>query len=611
MIDNAHSETDKKLEKMETYLTDLYRKSAKGITKKWYEYMENASKKIETLQQDYDHAKSLGDKTLMKRAGIKLAKAKKDITIHNEYYKAMLDEVTFQLSHVNETATAYINNQLPEIYTINYNAVAPEALSVGIRFDIRDAHTIKRLILDGEIELPKTKIDIPKDMQWNKKQINSSVLQGILQGESIDKIAGRIYDVVGKNKQSAIRNARTMITSAENHGRIDSYQDLAEKGVIEKKVWMSTPDDRTRPSHIDMDGEEQDINAIFSNGCMFPGDGKGPPEEVWMCFPAETSIATDCDIISSYKRWYDGDLIKIKTAGGVEFSCTPNHPILSEFGWVSAASLNNGDNLLVTFVGDDSAFVSGGNPNIKHIFPRMDTLHQFLYEVFGKRICNLSVNFHGDITTPDVEVVTQKRFLRVDRDSGISKRFNKFLFKLSHSFLSCKSYFMQRFFGHDTIASGSISSRNKFFTFFGRSMCHSVKHGFGTVTRANAILKQTVSDNISADSEFFCKSLDGLSGMVFLDKIVDINIYSFHGFVYNLHTENNFYLVKSLPQSQRKVNGIFAIAHNCRCTLHTHIIGIRGASGRIDYLKRVETGQTMHEKQMQEEKQRRKDNEDG
>ena len=120
-------------------------------------------------------------------------------------------------------------------------------------------------------------------MRWNKKQINSSVLQGILQGESIDKIADRIYDVVGKNKQSAIRNARTMITSAENHGRLDSYQDLAEKGVIEKKVWMSTPDDRTRPSHIDMDGEEQNINAIFSNGCMFPGDGKGPPEEVWNC----------------------------------------------------------------------------------------------------------------------------------------------------------------------------------------------------------------------------------------------------------------------------------------------------------------------------------------
>lgn len=76
MADYAHEQTDKKLEKMETYLTDLYRKSAKGITKKWYEYMETASKKIEALQQDYDYAKSLGDKTLMKKGGNKTCKGK-------------------------------------------------------------------------------------------------------------------------------------------------------------------------------------------------------------------------------------------------------------------------------------------------------------------------------------------------------------------------------------------------------------------------------------------------------------------------------------------------------------------------------------------------------
>ena len=40
----------------------------------------------------------------------------------------------------------------------------------------------------------------------------------------------------------------------------------------------------------------------------------------------------------------------------------------------------------------------------------------------------------------------------------------------------------------------------------------------------------------------------------------------------------------------------------------TRLIGIRGKGGKINYLKRVEKGQTMHERQMQEEKQRRKDN---
>lgn len=301
MADKARQRTDKQLEAMEKRLTEIYQKSAKGIYTKWGEYMSKVNAELKELQKEYDDAKLTGDKALIKKTGIKLAKAKKNATLYNDYYKAMLEDVAYKLSHVNETAIAYINGQLPEIYTINYNAVAPEALSVGVRFDIRDAHTIKRLILDGEIELPQKNLDITKDMQWNKKQINNSVLQGILQGESIDKISRRIFkqamagenlqgldisevvDIIDKNRNSAIRTARTMVTSAENHGRFDSYMDLAEQGVIEKKVWMSTPDDRTRPSHIDMDGEEQDINAIFSNGCMFPGDGKGPPEEVWMC----------------------------------------------------------------------------------------------------------------------------------------------------------------------------------------------------------------------------------------------------------------------------------------------------------------------------------------
>jgi hypothetical protein len=46
---------------------------------------------------------------------------------------------------------------------------------------------------------------------------------------------------------------------------------------------MATPDDRTRPTHIDIDGEEVDIDEPFSNDCMFPGDGNGPAEEVWCC----------------------------------------------------------------------------------------------------------------------------------------------------------------------------------------------------------------------------------------------------------------------------------------------------------------------------------------
>lgn len=192
----------------------------------------------------------------------------------------------------------------------------------AVSFDLVDQHTVARLRRDGIIQVPAKKIDIPKDMRWNEKYIASKMLQGIENGDSVDKIASGIFfeifsredvfnltekgktDLIKRCQQSAIRNARTMTTSAENNGRLDSYKSLAEKGVVQKKVWMSTPDDRTRPTHIDIDGEEQDIDKAFSNGCMFPGDGKGPAEEVWMC------RCTMTDHIIGFRR-ADGSISRV------------------------------------------------------------------------------------------------------------------------------------------------------------------------------------------------------------------------------------------------------------------------------------------------------------
>lgn len=139
-------------------------------------------------------------------------------------------------------------------------------------FDLVDAHTVERLARDGDIKLPYKELDPEKDIRWNTKQFASRLLQGILNGDPIPNIANNLLDVVGYNEASAMRNARTMTTAAENIGRQDSYEELADKGVVQKKVWIATPDDRTRASHLELDGEEVDVDAEFSNGCMYPAD---------------------------------------------------------------------------------------------------------------------------------------------------------------------------------------------------------------------------------------------------------------------------------------------------------------------------------------------------
>lgn len=283
MADSARQKTDKKLAQIERQIDRMYRKATKGIVKKWNEYLVDVDKQISTLQAEYEAAKANGDKETTKKLGIKLVKLKRDKTLQNKYYQQMVDHTAHQITIANQRATAYINGEIPQVYTWNYNYVNKEAQQYGIRFDIRDEHTVRRLFLNGELDLLPRKINEGKDVAWNKKQMNSSVLQGILQGESIPKIANRIMPIVNNNKRSAVSNARTMITSAECGGRLDSYRDLTKNGAIMKKVWIATPDDRTRKSHLDIDGEEQNIEDDFTNGCAFPGDGKGPADEVWQC----------------------------------------------------------------------------------------------------------------------------------------------------------------------------------------------------------------------------------------------------------------------------------------------------------------------------------------
>ena len=287
MADKARQATDKQLRKMERRIESIYKEAQDGITQQWNKYMENAEKRLSSLQNAYDKALKSGDSEKIKEARNALEKAQKNVTIRDQYYKDMVAETTARITEANQIALAYLNGQLPSVYAVNYNAIASQADKVGIAFNIVNENTVKNLITDGDIKLPRKKISIPKDMAWNTKQLNSSVLQGILQGESMNKIAGRIYPIVENNAAAAIRNARTMVTGAENRGRQDSYEDLEERGAVVKKVWIATPDSRTREAHLAMDGQEVDINEDFTDGdgnkIAYPGDPSAEPSTVYNC----------------------------------------------------------------------------------------------------------------------------------------------------------------------------------------------------------------------------------------------------------------------------------------------------------------------------------------
>ena len=282
MADKAHIWTDEKLEEMERHLSAIYSRAEKEIQKTADEYFDKFHKQDEAKRKLLEQGKITEDE---------YKKWRKNKIMYGKRFSEMKEQCAKQLLNVNETALAYVNDQLPEIYAINYNALAKSVDGVGgYVFTLLDANTVKHLATADKSLLPYKKLDPAKDIPWNMKKINTETLQGIIQGESMGKIAKRIRNVQEMNRTQAIRSARTIVTGAENKGRQDSYARAEADGIILQKEWLATNDNRTRHSHVLLDGDIVDQDKKFDNGLMFPGDPNGEPSEVYNCRCSMTAV---------------------------------------------------------------------------------------------------------------------------------------------------------------------------------------------------------------------------------------------------------------------------------------------------------------------------------
>lgn len=284
MADQAHKETDKELEKMERKLRVVYGQAAARSQQKLGQFLD----KFQEL--DAIKRRQVQEGKLDRNAYITWRKNK---VAMSENYRAMMDTLTSDMVNTNRIAASVINGHLSEVYANNYNFGTYQIehdSRINTSFTLYDRQTVERLMRDNPDIIPiKARVDIPKDKLWNKRKINDVVTQSILAGDSIPDIAKSLTKVAEMNKAASVRTARTATTSAQNGGRIDSYKRAKEMGIDIQQQWVATLDNRTRDTHRALDGEIIDVAkdkwhpAKFSNGCKFPGDPAGPPEEIYNC----------------------------------------------------------------------------------------------------------------------------------------------------------------------------------------------------------------------------------------------------------------------------------------------------------------------------------------
>lgn len=290
---------DLELAKIEKEIHQVYTQAQKELQDKWDKYMAKAQPKVDKAKAAAEAAMLDPNMDPVKAQKLNDAyqKAVLNMTLQNAHYQEMVNQTTNKLAETNQIALSYINDQMPKVYCHSYNEFADQHIA-GYSFELVNEDAVKHLVKSGNTNLlPQKKLNFEKDKAWNTKQINSEVLQGILQGESMDEISKRLFSVihdpketnkniVHKNEVSARRAAQTMVTGAQNKGRQDSFERASNDGVKMKRIWVAAHDDRTRTSHLDLHGKSVAVDEPFHSmygDIMYPGDPSADPRDVYNC----------------------------------------------------------------------------------------------------------------------------------------------------------------------------------------------------------------------------------------------------------------------------------------------------------------------------------------
>lgn len=313
---------DEQLENLEEHLTALYSLAAKDIQKQLQAFLNGKKKKDDALRKSYEDEEI--SKQEYEEARVALFTGGKD-------YKAILEKITGALVLTDVVAMTTVSSVIPYAAAQSFSyslymgeamssavgvALAPIAIKYGseifaslsklpeklsdfywsIKDRIRnrdvsyEAFNINRDVLKYLTKRPDIlpRVNLPKDELWNRRKINDAIRQGIIRGESIPDIASRLRAVTDMDATAAIRNARTAMTAAENASRDVAIHKLIDAGAPLVIVWSATHDNRTRETHLLLDGTTQDKDGYFGVGIIdtplrYPSDPEGDGEEIYNC----------------------------------------------------------------------------------------------------------------------------------------------------------------------------------------------------------------------------------------------------------------------------------------------------------------------------------------
>lgn len=321
MIDPVLTENDALLLDLEKTIRREYLKAEKAVKKKLRVYLQQFDEQAENERKRFENEEITEEeyrrKIVRMETGTKEWR-KQSEEMAKEYYSAYLIAMGLLYTAMKRSffsGSAYTTYKVERKSRLNtrYPYKNPDAIERILRLHPQ--------LLPNPSKAIAEKIKRGEIIKWNQKKITAVVVRSIRKGYSIPKTAKALQEVTDMTYSQAVRNARTMMTSAMNGGRQYALDLLGRKGIKTSKIWLATHDGRTRHSHRMVDGEVVPYNMEFSNQCKFPADPMAPPEEIYNCrctmeeYLDEMEIAyearVNCPVyadgeLTSYEDWING-----------------------------------------------------------------------------------------------------------------------------------------------------------------------------------------------------------------------------------------------------------------------------------------------------------------
>lgn len=436
-----------------------------------------------------------------------------------------------------------------------------------------------------------------KDISAMREKVQKAVLDGYREDE-VQEMLEKEYKIASDKAKFLAQN-ETSIMLAEV-----KKQTYTQMG-FEYFIWNTILDGKERELHADLHGK---IFRFDEPPIIYTYKGveqRGLPGQTYNCLTGDMQITTPFLHNRIFKRKFRGEAVEIITSMG-RIKLTPNHPVLTDKGWVKASSLNIGDN--IAKISDESILACGSNPN--NTKTTIDEFYSFYSILFDEERVALTDNdFHGDVSVDkQVNTINIKAKLRNYTKPYISQlRVEQVLTEANELFSSVDASsnraFLQAFPFSRAVTDCFIGSLDKAFAFFFGSESHPIEHTLRAISWLDSLLFEVTGYNTTRNTEYLselfnttprsikfyqlilwnladtmvnwkmtefshtqremfslnAESLsnifDSIPSFIEFDTITDKIVSVFDGHIFNLENKNNWYLTQ------------YYITKNCRCTL--------------------------------------------